>query len=174
MICAQVKPTTWLCFMTILSFFIVCARFEVFGQLTSYVPAMSATRRPFQGPFDVDAGAASTPSIDVVCFHFSRRTASSAFCSSSSSPTPCTGSGRTRATQCNPRMRGMEWGLVVLVFVLLWGLGPYTLYYTNIMLCVFVRNQLLLLRKRERVLKRSRTDHRRASLPPRSAALETC
>ena len=25
--------------MTILSFFIVCARFEVFGQLTSYVPA---------------------------------------------------------------------------------------------------------------------------------------
>ena len=61
----EVKPTTWLCFMTILSFFIVCARFEVFGQLTSYVPAMSATRRPFQGPFDVVAGAASTPSIDV-------------------------------------------------------------------------------------------------------------
>ena len=26
--------------MTILSFFIVCARFEVFGQLTSYVPAI--------------------------------------------------------------------------------------------------------------------------------------
>ncbi len=36
----EVKPTTWLCFMTILSFFIVCARFEVFGQLTSYVPAI--------------------------------------------------------------------------------------------------------------------------------------
>ncbi len=33
-------------------------------------------------------------------------------------------------------MRGMEWGLVVLVFVLLWGLGPYTLYYANIMLRV--------------------------------------
>ena len=30
----------------------------------------------------------------------------------------------------------MEWGLVVLVFVLLWGLGPYTLYYANIMLRV--------------------------------------
>jgi hypothetical protein len=46
------------------------------------------------------------------------------------------GGASNKHNYCNPRMRGMEWGLVVLVFVLLWGLGPYTLYYANIMLRV--------------------------------------
>ena len=72
------------------------------------------------------------------------------------------GGASNKHNYCNPRMRGMEWGLVVLVFVLLWGLGPYTLYYANIMLCVFVPKSNTL------------TDRQGASLPPQSAALEMC